>query len=155
MDRRTFVATLPALAVLADAVPSLAEDIAPRPNLLILGANSLTGLPKPLGAMLECRGIHMNIALGSPKLDAVSQALSLKPAWDYLIMDAWHFGRGRTDPPDFSKAVAAFVREVRTHSPHCKIIWPYTPSTSRHAGLKCRSTSFVTHTCPPACSVCS
>ena len=48
--------------------------------------------------------------------------LSSKKVWDYVIMDAWHFGRGRTDPPDFPKAVAAFVKQVRAHSPKCKII---------------------------------
>jgi hypothetical protein len=37
-------------------------------------------------------------------------------------MDAWQFRRGRTDPPEFPNAVAAFVKQVRAHNPHCKII---------------------------------
>src|SRR6266446_6661375 len=45
-------------------------------------------------------------------------------------MDAWHLGRARADwgqgrasvPPDFPKAVAVFVKQVRAHSPKCKII---------------------------------
>jgi hypothetical protein len=37
-------------------------------------------------------------------------------------MDAWQFRRGRTDPPEFPDAVTAFVKQVRAHSPHCRII---------------------------------
>jgi hypothetical protein len=37
-------------------------------------------------------------------------------------MDAWQFRRGRPDPPGFPDAVAAFVKQVRAHSPGCKII---------------------------------
>jgi hypothetical protein len=56
--------------------------------------------------------------------------LSSKKDWDYIIMDAWHLGRARFEedpfrasvPRDFPKAVAAFVKEVRVHSPKCKII---------------------------------
>jgi hypothetical protein len=59
----------------------------------------------------------------------VSEMLSSKQVWDY-VMDAWHLGRGPTDqgqgrasvPPDFPKAVAVFVKQVRAHSPKCKII---------------------------------
>ena len=37
-------------------------------------------------------------------------------------MDAWQFRRGGTEPPGFPDAVAAFVKQVRAHSPECKII---------------------------------
>ncbi len=42
--------------------------------------------------------------------------------WDYVIMDAWQFKRGATDAPEFPDAVAAFVQQVRAHSPDCIII---------------------------------
>ena len=52
----------------------------------------------------------MNIDGSFPKLDAVGEILSSKKIWDYVIMDAWHFGRGpdwgqgrATVPPEFPK----------------------------------------------------
>jgi hypothetical protein len=105
----------------------------PRPNVLIIGASSLNSpvaQTQLVGAMLESQGIQMNVLGKWPELDAVSDMLSSKQAWDYVIMDAWHLGRGSADgsegnasvPPDFAKAVAAFVKQVRAHSPKCKII---------------------------------
>ncbi len=116
-----------------------ADKTAPRPNVLIIGASSLVGLPYLVGTMLESKGIQMNIDGKGPRLDAVTKTLSSRPVWDYLVMDAWHFGKGRTDPPEYSKAVAGFVKEVRAHSPKCKIIlfswWiPYGP-TATNAGV--------------------
>jgi hypothetical protein len=102
-----------------------ADKNAPRPNLLIIGASSLTspvGLTQLVGAMLDSKGVQMNIEGRHPGAGPVSRMLSSKPVWDYVIMDAWHFGRGATDPPGFPKAVAAFVKPVRAHSPNCKII---------------------------------
>ena len=114
------------LEVPKDAIPGdRTEKSAPRPNLLVIGASSLNspiGQPQLVRALLESKGIQMHIEGTWPKLDAVSRMLSSKPAWDYVIMDAWHFGRGRTDPPEFPNAVAAFVKQVRAHSPKCKII---------------------------------
>jgi hypothetical protein len=101
------------------------DKSAPRPNLLVIGASSLNspiGQPQLVRAMLESKGVQMHIEGTWPKLDAVSGMLSSKQVWDYVIMDAWHFGRGRTDPQDFPKTVAAFVKQVRAHSPNCKII---------------------------------
>jgi hypothetical protein len=104
-----------------------------RPNVLIIGASSLTS-PVPLtelvGAMLASKGIEMHIEGEYPQLDEVSRLLSSQPVWDYVVMDAWHLGRASADgsqgnasvPPDFPKAVAVFVRQVRAHSPKCKII---------------------------------
>ena len=56
-------------------------------------------------------------------------------------MDAWHFGRGQTDPPAFPKNVADFVKEVRTHSPHSKIIlfpwWiPFGPNATNQGVME-------------------
>jgi hypothetical protein len=110
-----------------------AHQGAPRPNLLIIGASSLTSpveLTRLVGAMLESNGIRMNLEGKYPQLDAVSEMLSSKEDWDYLVMDAWHLGRAQAEadpfrasvPADFPKAVAAFVKEVRAHSPRCKII---------------------------------
>jgi hypothetical protein len=110
-----------------------ADQNAPRPNLLIIGASSLNspvGQTQLVGALLESRGIPMNVEGEYPRLDAVNQMLSSKKHWDYVVMDAWHLGRGQTEedpvrasvPADFPKAVAAFVKEVRAHSPGCKII---------------------------------
>ncbi len=95
------------------------------PNLLIIGASSLTspvGLTQLVGAMLESKGISMNIEGKYPKLDAVDQMLGSKKTWDYVVMDAWHFAKGGIDAPAFPKAVAAFVKQVRAHSPKSKII---------------------------------
>jgi hypothetical protein len=110
-----------------------ADKGAPPPNVLIIGASSLNspvGLTQFVGAMLESKGIQMNLEGKYPQLDAVNEMLSSKTDWDYIIMDAWHLGRGQVEqdpfrasvPPDFPKAVAAFAKEVRAHSPKCKII---------------------------------
>src|SRR5271165_7093746 len=93
------------------------DQRAPRPNLLIIGASSLTspvGLTELVGAMLESKEIPMNIDGSYPRLDAVSEMLSPKKAWDFIILDAWHlgrtpadFGQGRANVPlDFPKALA-------------------------------------------------
>jgi len=51
------------------------------------------------------------------------QSSGLLPFFDdSLIMDAWQFKRGATDTPGFPDAVTAFVKQVRAHSPRCKII---------------------------------
>lgn len=119
-----------------------------RPNLLIIGASSLNspvGQTQLVAAMLESQKIPMHVAGKFPELDAVSEMLSSQPIWDYVVMDAWHLGRGpnefgRADvPADFSKAVAAFVKEVRAHSPKCKIIlfpwWIPGGPTANNAGV--------------------
>ena len=110
-----------------------ADTSALRPNVLIIGASSLNSpvaQTQLVGAMLESKEIQMNIDGSFPKLDAVSDMLSAKKAWDYVILDAWHLGRGPKDwgqgrvsvPPNFPTAVAIFVKEVRAHSATCKII---------------------------------
>jgi hypothetical protein len=103
-----------------------ADKSAPPPNLMVVGASSLLPplgqQPQLLRAMLSSKGIQMHIEGRWPPLDAVSRMKSSKRNWDYVIIDAWHFGRGRTDPPDFPKNVAAFVKQVRAQSPKCKII---------------------------------
>jgi hypothetical protein len=103
-----------------------ADKSAPQPNLMVIGASSLLPplgqQPQLLRAMLRSKGIQMHIEGRWPPLDALSRMKSSKRVWDYVIIDAWHFGRGRTDPPDFPKNVAAFVKQVRAQSPKCKII---------------------------------
>ena len=110
-----------------------ADKNAPRPNVLIIGASSLTypvELTRLLGAMLESNGIRMNLEGEYPRLDAVNEILGSTKKWDYVVMDAWHLGREQVEkdparasvPPGFPKAVSAFVKEVRAHSPGCKII---------------------------------
>jgi len=101
------------------------DKSAPRQNLLVIGASSLNssiGQPQLVRAMLESKGMQMHVEGRWLQGGTVSRMVSSKQVWDYVIMDAWHFGRGRTDPPDFPKAVAAFVKQVRAHSPKCKII---------------------------------
>jgi hypothetical protein len=102
------------------------EKTARRPNVLIIGASSFNSPPFPVGhlleAMLKVKGIQMDFQSKWLGRDAVKEALSSKPAWDYVIMDAWHFGQGNTDPPNFPRAVAEFAKQVRAHSPTCKII---------------------------------
>jgi hypothetical protein len=110
-----------------------ANQTGPRANLLIIGASSLNSpveLTRLLGAMFESNGIRMNIEGDYPRLDAINEILGSTKKWDYVVMDAWHLGREPVEPdparasvpPNFPKAVAAFVKEVRTHSPGCKII---------------------------------
>jgi hypothetical protein len=93
---------------------------------MVIGASSLLPplgqQPQLLRAMLGSKGIQMHVEGRWPPLDAVSRMKSSKRVWDYVIIDAWHFGRGRTEPPDFPKNVAAFVEQVRAQSPKCKII---------------------------------
>jgi hypothetical protein len=112
---------------------SRADQTAPRPNLLVIGASSLTypvELTRLVGAMLESNGIRMNVEGEYPRLDAVNEMLGSTKKWDYVVMDAWHLGREQFEkdparasvPPGFPKAVSAFVKEVRAHSPGCKII---------------------------------
>jgi hypothetical protein len=106
---------------------------AQRPNVLIIGGSSLTypvELTRLLGAMLESNGIQMNVEGEYPRLDAVKEILGTTKKWDYLVIDAWHLGREPVEkdparasvPPGFPKAVSAFVKEVRAHSPECKIV---------------------------------
>jgi hypothetical protein len=106
---------------------------AQRPNVLIIGASSLNSpveLTRLLGAMLESSGIRMNVEGEYPRLDAVTEILGTTTKWDYVVIDAWHLGRERVEndparasvPPGFPKAVSAFAKEVRAHSPGCKII---------------------------------
>jgi hypothetical protein len=110
-----------------------ADQRARRSNVLIIGASSLTypvELNRLLGAMLASNGIEMNVEGEYPRLDALDEILGSKKKWDYVVMDAWHLGREQVEsdparasvPPGFPKAVAAFVMEVRAHSPGCKII---------------------------------
>jgi hypothetical protein len=127
----------------ADPIPSAtkrnatsderADQNAPRPNLVIIGASSLTypvELTRLVGAMLESNGIRMNVEGEYPRLDALNEILGTTKNWDYLVMDAWHLGREPIEkdparasvPPGFPKAVSDFVKEVRAHSPGCKII---------------------------------
>ena len=58
-----------------------ADKSAPRPNLLIIGASSLTSpvaQTQLVGAMLESKKNQMNIDWSFPKLHAVSEMLSSK-----------------------------------------------------------------------------
>src|SRR5262249_48241384 len=98
---------------------------------LIIGASSLNspvGQDRLVGAMLESKGIPMDVKGIYPQLDAVGQMLGSRQVWDYVVMDAWHLGRGPNEfgkadvPSGFPKAVADFVKQVRAHSPDCKII---------------------------------
>ncbi|HSU66002.1 MAG TPA: hypothetical protein VLJ39_03990 [Tepidisphaeraceae bacterium] len=132
-----FVVVLVLFFGVATAVAAPATSPAPderRPNVLIIGASSLTGLGDLLHAMLESRGIAMNIEERGTQLDKLGEMLKSKPVWDYVIMDAWHFGRGRTDAPAFPDAVTDFVKRVRAYSPNCKIIlfawWLPSPSAT-------------------------
>ena len=110
-----------------------ADNGASRPNVLIIGASSLNSpvaQTQLVRAMLESKEIPMNVEGKYPQLNAVDEMLRSKTEWDYVVMDAWHLGRGPTEedpfrasvPSGFPKAVAAFVKEVRAHSPHCRII---------------------------------
>jgi hypothetical protein len=133
MDRitRRILISFTALTLAPVALLHAADKDARRPNLLIIGASSLNSpvaQTELVGAMLESKGIHMNIEGKYPNLDAVPRLLRSKEAWDYVIMDAWHLGRGRNQfgtsdvPAEFPKAVAEFVKQARAHSPRCKII---------------------------------
>jgi hypothetical protein len=128
-----------------------ADNITAPPNLLIIGASSLNSPVEQtllLGAMLESTNIQMNIEGRHPQLDEISEILGTK-VWDYVIMDAWHLGRASADgsegnasvPPDFPKAVADFVKQVRAHSPKCKIIlfawWiPHGPTANNEGVMR-------------------
>jgi hypothetical protein len=96
-----------------------------RKNVLIIGASSLIsplGQPQLVGALLESKGAPMNVEGKFFGTETLDRMLSSRSRWDYVVMDAWQFRRGRTDPPEFPDAVAAFVKQVRAHSPGCKII---------------------------------
>ncbi len=123
-----------------------------RPNLLIIGASSLNspvGQTQLVSAMLKSQKIEMNAEGAYPKLDAVAETLRAKKQWDYVVLDAWHLGRSRKDwgtgsaavPEEFPNATARFVKEVRTHSPKCKIIlfpwWvPSGPKASKEGAME-------------------
>jgi hypothetical protein len=133
-ERLALRAAQPTPASAQDGPDDRADKGASQPNVLIIGASSLNSPPGPLAqlvwAMLESKGIHMDFHAEWPGINPLNEMLSSKPTWDYVIMDAWHLGRGQAEqdpfrasvPPDFPKAVAAFVKEVRAHSPKCKII---------------------------------
>ena len=75
-----------------------------------------------MGALLESNKTPMNVEEGHFGAKDLDRMLSSRKVWDYVIMDAWQFKRGATDAPGFPDAVAAFVKQVRAHSPQCKII---------------------------------
>jgi len=112
----------------SSAVPSPddgADESPKRKNLLIIGASSLIsplGQPQLVGALLESKGTPMNVEGKFFGTETVERMLSSRKAWDYVVMDAWQFRRGGTESPEFPDAVAAFVKQVRAHSPECKII---------------------------------
>jgi hypothetical protein len=96
-----------------------------RKAVLIIGASSLIGplgQPQLVGALLESKGPPMKVEGKFYGTEPVDKMLKSGKAWDYVIMDAWQFRRGGTDAPEFPDAVAAFVKQVRAHSPDCKII---------------------------------
>jgi hypothetical protein len=96
-----------------------------RKNVLIIGASSLIsplGQPQLVGALLESKGAPMNVEGKFFGTESLDRMLSSKQCWDHVVMDSWQFRRGQTDPPEFPDAVAAFVKQVRAHSPDCKII---------------------------------
>ena len=105
---------------------SAEDDKTPkRKNLLIIGASSLIsplGQPQLVGALLESKGIPTNVEGKFFGTEALDRMLRSRDVWGYVIMDAWQFRRGKTDAPGFPNAVAAFVKQVRAHSPQCKII---------------------------------
>src|SRR5215208_2474984 len=113
------------LLLLGPGPLAAAEKTPERKNLLIIGASSLIaplGQPHLVGALLESKKTPMNVEgqfFGSADL---ARLFSSRKAWDYVIMDAWQFKRGGTDAPGFPDAVTTFVKQVRAHSPRCKII---------------------------------
>lgn len=141
----------PQSATNRDAQSNQQQKTAPPPKLLIIGASSLNspvGQTQLLEAMLESQKIHMHIEGAYPDLDALKEILGKQKAWDYVIMDAWHLGRASADgsegnasvPPDFPHALADFVKQVRAHSPECKIIlfpwWVPRGPTATNEGVR-------------------
>ena len=129
----TLNAAEPPLPGSAPSSENQVPKAASRQNALVIGASSLNS-PVPqaqlVEAMLASGGIQMDFDSQFPDLDAVEELLKAKEKWDFVVLDAWHLGRTRADwgkgsasvPPDFPKATARFVKEVRAHSPECKII---------------------------------
>ena len=104
---------------------AIAEDDNARKNLIVIGRSSLAspiGQHLLVGALLESHKTPMNVEMGPFGAKTLDQMLSSRRIWDCVIMDAWQFTRGATDAPAFPDAVTAFVKEVRAHSPQCKII---------------------------------
>jgi hypothetical protein len=101
-----------------------ADEKAPKEkNVIIIGRSSLRPpLAQHLEALLESHKTPMHVEEGPFGAKSLEQMLNSRRDWDYVIMDAWQFQRGATDAPGFPDAVTAFVKEVRTHSPQCKII---------------------------------
>ena len=94
--------------------------------MLIIGASSLidrVGQPQVVGALLESKGIPMDVEEVFWGTDTLDGMLGSKKVWDYVIMDAWQFRRGETEPPGISERRDSFREAgLRAHSPHCKII---------------------------------
>ena len=89
-----------------------ADKNVPRPNVLIIGASSLTypvELTRLLAAMLESNGIEMNLEGEYPRLDAVNEILGSTKKWDYVVIDAWHLGR---EPVEKDPARASVPRSM-------------------------------------------
>src|SRR5215831_16548138 len=100
----------PRSAARRNATADPAEKSAARPNVLIIGASSLNSpvaQTQLVGAMLSSEGIQMNVAGKYPQLDAVNEMLDSEKEWDYVVMDAWHLGRGRVEQDPFRASVPA------------------------------------------------
>lgn len=122
-DRISIASLLGVFLLWFGSGPVRADEKAPKEkNVLIIGRSSLAGLHQLMGALLESNKTPMNVEEGPFGARDLGQMLSSRRVWDYVIMDAWQFKRGATDAPGFPDAVAAFVKQVRAHSPQCKII---------------------------------
>ena len=75
-----------------------------------------------VAALLASNDTPMNVEPGFFGTKDLERRWDSGTVWDYVIMDAWQLTRGETDAPGFPDAVAAFVKQVRGHSPGCKII---------------------------------
>ena len=106
--------------------PVRADEKAPeKKTVLIIGRSSLMSPPRQdelVGALLESHKTPMNVEPGFFGTKDLERRWSSGRVWDYLIMDAWQLTQRVSDAPVFPDAVAAFVKHVRAHSPHCKII---------------------------------
>ena len=105
------------------AGPVGADEKAKEKNVIIIGRSSLRPpLAQHLEALLASHQTPMHVEEGHFGAKDVDQMLNSRRDWDYVIMDAWQFQRGATEAPGFPDAVAAFVQQVRAHSPACKIV---------------------------------
>jgi hypothetical protein len=120
----SIVALLGVFLFLFGSEPVRSDEKTPvAKNVIIIGRSSLRPpLAQHLDVLLQSNKTPIAVVEGHYGAKSLDQMLGSRKACDYVVMDAWQFKQGEAGTPEFIGAVTEFVKQVRAHSPQCKII---------------------------------